>query len=143
MEGGAGALAAFAPGGHDAAIVDSDKLILFQDIAGAATERRFDGNRDAERDGVFARLPKTFRGQRDRPGGHHHPGGDRRPFGTGVRLRTGGADSDGLGVPPDRTRQRASLAAGYSVRPGGLRPRSRRELTETDSVAHALRVSVS
>ena len=39
----AGALAAFAPGGHDAAVISSGKLILFQDIAGAATERSFDG----------------------------------------------------------------------------------------------------
>jgi hypothetical protein len=39
----AGSLAAFAPGGHDAAIIDSDNLVLFQDIAGAATERRFAG----------------------------------------------------------------------------------------------------
>ena len=38
----AGALAAFAPGGHDAAVISSGKLILFQDIAGAATERSFD-----------------------------------------------------------------------------------------------------
>jgi DNA-binding beta-propeller fold protein YncE len=41
--GGTGSLAAFAPGGHDAAIVDSEKLILFQNIAGAATQRRFAG----------------------------------------------------------------------------------------------------
>jgi hypothetical protein len=40
---GTGSLAAFAPGGHDAAIIDSEKLVLFQDIAGAATERRFAG----------------------------------------------------------------------------------------------------
>jgi len=39
----AGALAAFAPGGHDAAVIHSGKLTLFQDIAGAATERSFDG----------------------------------------------------------------------------------------------------
>jgi len=39
----AGGLAAFAPGGHDAAVISSGKLILFQDIAGAATERSFDG----------------------------------------------------------------------------------------------------
>jgi hypothetical protein len=38
-----GALAAFAPGGHDAAVVHGDKLTLFQDIAGAATERSFPG----------------------------------------------------------------------------------------------------
>ena len=38
----AGALAAFAPGGHDAAVIHSGKLTLFQDIAGAATERSFD-----------------------------------------------------------------------------------------------------
>ncbi len=43
MEGGAGRLAAFAPGGHDAAVIDSGKLILFQDVAGAATERSFPG----------------------------------------------------------------------------------------------------
>ena len=35
--------AAFAPGGHDAAVVQLDKLTLFQDIAGAATERSFPG----------------------------------------------------------------------------------------------------
>jgi hypothetical protein len=39
----AGALAAFAPGGHDAAVIRSGKLTLFQDIAGAATERSFPG----------------------------------------------------------------------------------------------------
>ena len=43
LENAAGALAAFAPGNHDAAIVYSGKLILYQDIAGAATERTFDG----------------------------------------------------------------------------------------------------
>ncbi|MCX6630345.1 MAG: hypothetical protein NTW28_22225, partial [Candidatus Solibacter sp.] len=36
-------IAAFAPGGHDAAVTDGGKLILFQDIAGAATERSFSG----------------------------------------------------------------------------------------------------
>jgi DNA-binding beta-propeller fold protein YncE len=41
--GGAGALAAFAPGNHDAVVINGSKLILFQDIAGAATERTFDG----------------------------------------------------------------------------------------------------
>ena len=43
MDTAAGTLAAFAPGGHDAAILHSGSLILFQDIAGAATERSFDG----------------------------------------------------------------------------------------------------
>jgi hypothetical protein len=43
MESGDGAVAAFAPAGHDAAIVNSAKLILYQDIAGAATERSFAG----------------------------------------------------------------------------------------------------
>jgi hypothetical protein len=43
LASGSGSLAAFAPGGHDAAIVDGEKLILFQDMAGAATERRFAG----------------------------------------------------------------------------------------------------
>ena len=41
--GAAGAIAAFAPGGHDAAVINEAKLILFQDIAGAATERSFAG----------------------------------------------------------------------------------------------------
>ena len=36
-------LAAFAPGGHDAAVIHGGKLILYRDIAGAATERSFDG----------------------------------------------------------------------------------------------------
>jgi len=35
--------AAFAPGGHDAAVVQRDKLTLFRDIAGAATVRTFPG----------------------------------------------------------------------------------------------------
>jgi hypothetical protein len=35
--------AAFAPGGHDAAVIQRDKVTLFQDIAGAATERTFPG----------------------------------------------------------------------------------------------------
>jgi hypothetical protein len=43
LEDAAGALAAFAPGNHDAAIVYGSKLILYQDIAGAATERTFEG----------------------------------------------------------------------------------------------------
>ena len=43
MESGAGAVAAFAPGNHDAAIVNPAKLTLYQDIAGAATERSFAG----------------------------------------------------------------------------------------------------
>jgi DNA-binding beta-propeller fold protein YncE len=38
-----GALAAFAPGGHDAAVINDTRLTLFQDIAGAATERSFLG----------------------------------------------------------------------------------------------------
>jgi hypothetical protein len=43
MDGAPGALAAFAPGSHDAAVIYGGKLILFQDIAGAATERTFAG----------------------------------------------------------------------------------------------------
>jgi hypothetical protein len=43
MAGSGGALAAFAPGGHDAAVISSGKMILYQDIAGAATERSFAG----------------------------------------------------------------------------------------------------
>jgi hypothetical protein len=35
--------AAFAPGGHDAAVVQRDKVTLFRDIAGAATVRTFPG----------------------------------------------------------------------------------------------------
>ena len=132
--GGAGSLAAFAPGGHDAAIVDSEKLILFQNIAGRSYRAAFRGNRDAERGGVFSRLPKAFRRQRDRPGGYQHPGGERRSCGTGLRLRTGGADSDGLRDPPDRTRQRASLAAGYGFRPCGLRPCAGGELTDRPDI---------
>ena len=42
MAGAPDALAAFAPRGHDAALIHSGKLTLFQDIAGAATERSFD-----------------------------------------------------------------------------------------------------
>src|ERR1039458_6034655 len=43
MAGATGVLAAFAPGGHDAAVIHDGKLTLFQDIAGAATERSFAG----------------------------------------------------------------------------------------------------
>ena len=43
MPAAAGVLAAFAPGGHDAAVLHGGKLTLFQDIAGAATERSFAG----------------------------------------------------------------------------------------------------
>src|ERR1035438_2236800 len=43
LAGAAGVLAAFAPGGHDAAVIHDGKLTLFQDIAGAATERSFAG----------------------------------------------------------------------------------------------------
>jgi hypothetical protein len=35
--------AAFAPGGHDAAVIQRDKVTLFHDIAGAATVRTFPG----------------------------------------------------------------------------------------------------
>ena len=38
-----GVTAAFAPGGHDAAVVQLDKVTLFHDIAGAATVRTFPG----------------------------------------------------------------------------------------------------
>jgi hypothetical protein len=38
-----GVTAAFAPGGHDAAVVQLDKVTLFTDIAGAATVRTFPG----------------------------------------------------------------------------------------------------
>ena len=41
--GGSSALIAFAPGSHDAAVIQNGMLTLFQDIAGAATERSFDG----------------------------------------------------------------------------------------------------
>ena len=43
MAGATGVLAAFAPGAHDAAVIHDGKLTLFQDIAGAATERSFAG----------------------------------------------------------------------------------------------------
>jgi hypothetical protein len=43
MAGATGVLAAFAPGGHDAAVIHDGKLTLFQDIAVAATERSFAG----------------------------------------------------------------------------------------------------
>lgn len=43
IDGAAGSLAAFAPGSHDAAVIHSGKLTLFQDIAGAAYERSFPG----------------------------------------------------------------------------------------------------
>lgn len=39
----AGALPVFAPGGHDAAVIDSQTIALFQDAAGAATVRRLPG----------------------------------------------------------------------------------------------------
>ena len=42
MAGATGVLAAFAPRSHDAAVVHDGKLTLFQDVAGAATERSFD-----------------------------------------------------------------------------------------------------
>jgi hypothetical protein len=42
-DGARDTIAAFAPGGHDAAVIDSGKLVLFQDIAGAATERSYPG----------------------------------------------------------------------------------------------------
>ena len=37
-----GSMAAFAPGSHDAAIIQSGKPTLFQDISGAATQRTLD-----------------------------------------------------------------------------------------------------
>jgi hypothetical protein len=42
-DAGPGALAVFAPGGHDAAVIDARGIALFQDAAGAATVRRLDG----------------------------------------------------------------------------------------------------
>jgi hypothetical protein len=39
----AGALPVFAPGGHDAAVIDAQTIALFQDAAGAATVRRLPG----------------------------------------------------------------------------------------------------
>jgi hypothetical protein len=43
LDSTAGTLAAFAPGGHDAAIVNSGKLTLILDVSGAATQRSFPG----------------------------------------------------------------------------------------------------
>jgi DNA-binding beta-propeller fold protein YncE len=42
-DAGLGALVAFAPGGHDAAVVDGGMVAFFQDAAGAATVRRLPG----------------------------------------------------------------------------------------------------
>lgn len=42
-DAGPGALLAFAPGGHDAAVVDPGTVAFFQDVAGAATVRRLPG----------------------------------------------------------------------------------------------------
>ena len=42
-DAGPGALTVFAPGGHDAAVIDARGITLFQDAAGAATMRRLNG----------------------------------------------------------------------------------------------------
>jgi hypothetical protein len=42
-EAASGAFVAFAPGGHDAAVVDGESVALFQDVAGASTVRRLPG----------------------------------------------------------------------------------------------------
>ena len=42
-DAGPAALTVFAPGGHDAAVIDAHGIALFQDAAGAATVRRIDG----------------------------------------------------------------------------------------------------
>ena len=42
LDGAPVTLAAFAPGGHDAAVVQSDKIFIFNDIAGPATRRTVD-----------------------------------------------------------------------------------------------------
>ena len=43
MDTAPGALAAFAPGSHDAAVIHAETLSLIQDVAGAATQRDFPG----------------------------------------------------------------------------------------------------
>ncbi|HTS65653.1 MAG TPA: hypothetical protein VMH28_26705 [Candidatus Acidoferrales bacterium] len=43
MDAHAGAVVAFAPGGHDAAVVTGGTLSLFQDVAGASTRQDFPG----------------------------------------------------------------------------------------------------
>jgi len=42
LDAGPGTLAAFAPRSHDAAVIQSDKLYIFNDIAGSATRRTMD-----------------------------------------------------------------------------------------------------
>src|SRR5205807_4942518 len=42
-DAGPGAIPAFAPGGHDAAVVDGQAVALFKDASGAATVRRLPG----------------------------------------------------------------------------------------------------
>ncbi|MEO8592976.1 MAG: hypothetical protein ABI759_06630 [Candidatus Solibacter sp.] len=42
LDAAPGALAAFAPGNHDAAVLQNDKLIIFNNIAGSSTSRRMD-----------------------------------------------------------------------------------------------------
>jgi hypothetical protein len=42
LDGGPGTLAAFAPGSHDATVIQSGKLYIFNDIAGSATHRTVD-----------------------------------------------------------------------------------------------------
>ena len=39
LDAAPGTLAAFAPGGHDAAVIQSDKIFIFNDIVGPATRR--------------------------------------------------------------------------------------------------------
>jgi hypothetical protein len=65
-------------------------LILFQNIAGAATERRFRGNRDTECVAFSgdSKVSATAAGRHS----IQVATGDR---GTGLRPRTGGTDSGG------------------------------------------------
>jgi len=56
----AGATPVFAPGGHDAAVIDGQAIALFQDAAGAATVRRLPGISGAHGAGFSADGKRLF-----------------------------------------------------------------------------------
>ena len=118
LAGATGALAAFAPGSHDAAIVYGGKLILYQDIAGqppsapsTALPRpaRWHFRPTPRSSSWPARQAAQSPPSRWRPATRSALACDCAPARP---------DSDGFRLPPDGAGQRAALAAGYRVRRG-------------------------
>ena len=122
MDAAPGALVAFAPGGHDAAVVHAGTLTVFQDVIGAATRRDVTGLSLALGGGLLVRRPHGFRGQRARPHGER----DRCRYRRSVSLACDCAPTSlvPMGALFRLNEMSApSLAAGCERRPqAGLRP---------------------